>query len=88
MRLTIHVENTISLRQTAREDSEAFFRLIDSCREHLNQHGQNIADKYPTLESVKERASEKREGEWRFGIWDQDMLVGFIKLTEQNPTQT
>ncbi len=88
MGLIIPVENKLILRQVAVEDSEVFFSLIDSCREHLNQHGQNIADKYPTLDSFRKRASEKREGEWRLGIWDELTLAGFIKLTEQNLVET
>lgn len=87
-RITLPVKETVFLRQAAVEDSEDIFRLIDSCRPYLNQYGENIADKYMTLESVRERNSQVNPGEKRFGIWDRDTLVGFIKLTEQNAATT
>lgn len=78
----------LKLRRLQKADSPALFELIDKNREHLNQHGDDTAEKYPDLESVQRRSAEQNTGEYRYGIWMSDTLVGFIKLTELDETST
>lgn len=72
------------LRRISPEHSEEMFELIDRNRPHLSQFGDETAAKYPTLESVRERNENQDPNEKRFGIWDSDALVGFVKVTKKD----
>lgn len=80
---TIHVEDDIFLMRIVFSDSEAMFALIDKNRDHLSQFSDETAKKYPTLESVVKRNSTQSPNEKRFGIWDKNKFVGFVKVTQQ-----
>lgn len=80
---TIDVGNGVVLREITVADSEEMFALIDSSREHLSQYGEDTASKYPTLQSVIDRNSTQASTEKRFGIRDQEKMVGFIKVTDK-----
>jgi RimJ/RimL family protein N-acetyltransferase len=84
-------DGDIVLRQFVSQDSEEIFALIDGNRAHLSQPGDNTADKYPTLEKVRESIEHpKNPARLRFAIRNrQGQLVGSINLTpdEDNPTQ-
>ena len=87
----LSTDGDIVLRQFVLQDSEEIFALINSNRGHLSQFGDETADKYPTLESVRESIEHpKNPKRLRFAIRDkQGRLVGSINLTpdEGNPSQ-
>jgi RimJ/RimL family protein N-acetyltransferase len=78
--------DTVALRQLIPEDAEAYFKLIEYDPDHLRQHGDRTADKYPDVLSVR-RSIEYPENpaKYRFGIWDDDLdggtMVGSNNLT-------
>jgi len=80
--LEIEIEPGLSLRKVTPQDSEVMFVLIDKNTAHLSQFGDNTAEKYPTLESVRQRNTHEFPNEHRFGIWDQGIFVGFVKVTK------
>lgn len=77
----------IKLRKFSLEDSDKIFNLINENREHLSKiyssgNKDNTSDKYLTLESVLESIKNpSNPGKLRFGIWDNEELVGSINLT-------
>lgn len=76
------VNDSILLKQLVPEDAEAYFNLVDSDREHLSQHGDVTAEKYPTPEAVRESIVHPiNPNKYRFGIWDGDAMVGSDNLT-------
>ncbi len=71
----------LTLRRFMREDARAIFALIDGSREHLSQHGEDTAIKYPTIESVIESIEHPTNLQrLRLGIWHEKTLVGSINL--------
>jgi RimJ/RimL family protein N-acetyltransferase len=77
------------LKQFATSDSQAIFGLIDRNRGHLSQFGDTTAEKYKTIESVEESISNpKNPDRLRFGIWDNDVLVGSVNLTPDDDDKT
>lgn len=82
-RIEIPVDGDIVLKQLVMDDTPALFEVLDSSREHLSQFGDKTSENYPTLESYQLRALMQDPDEFRFGIWDGDKAVGFIKLTAQ-----
>lgn len=83
----IIIEPGISLRRVLPEHSQAMFALIDRNREHLSQFGDVTAVKYPTLDEVQKRNLSQTPDEYRYGIWDKDILVGFVKMTKITDTK-
>lgn len=79
----IPINKDVFLRKITPDDSKAMFALIDRNKEHLSQFGDETAKKYPTFESVDERNKTQSEEEKRFGIWDKEDLVGFVKVTRK-----
>lgn len=79
----------VVLKQFTPDDSQEIFDLIDSNREHLSQHGDKTAKKYPTLETVRKSiVNPSNPNKLRFGIRNNNgVLVGSINLTpdEKNP---
>lgn len=76
----------ISLRQFTSGDAREIFELIDRSRQHLSQHGEDTAIKYPTFESLNESIvhplNPKR---LRFAIRNKDgKIVGGINLTPES----
>jgi len=78
-RLVIPVGGTLFLRQLKIADAPALFALVDANRDHLSQFNDTTALRYPTLSAVVERIMDEQANEVRFGIWDGNVLVGFIK---------
>ncbi|MBI3559226.1 GNAT family N-acetyltransferase [Candidatus Gottesmanbacteria bacterium] len=83
--LEISAEQTgVTLRQFVLADAEPLFTLINNNREHLNQHGDDTAQKYPDLESAARSISNPpNPRKLRFGIWDGQTFVGSVNLTPQ-----
>lgn len=81
--IEIWVDDEITLKQMQSADVEALYSIIDRNREHLSRFGDETATNYPSLESYQLRLAVPSPDEYRFGIWDQDEAVGFIKLTKQ-----
>lgn len=83
--------DAVILRQFTPQDSEEIFALIDRNREHLSQFGDDTADRYPTLEAVRESIDHpKNPKRLRFAIRNKKgQLVGSINLTpdEKDSTQ-
>ncbi len=76
--------DSLLLKQLVVADAAAMFALIDFDREHLNQYHQGIATKYPTPESIVdsiEQPDPERPGRLRFGIWDENQMVGSINMS-------
>lgn len=83
--LEIPVRNGVCLRELTLEDAPDLFELIHESGNHLRQYDDNTADKYPTIEAVQDKYREEDPLVKRFGIWEEDSLVGFIKLTHETP---
>jgi ribosomal-protein-serine acetyltransferase len=81
-RVEIPIDTSVLLRNMVEADAASLFALIDANRAHLSQYGDHTSEKYPDLESVTEKMNAQSPLEHRFGIWDKESLVGFIKLTE------
>ena len=79
-------KDTVELRQIILEDAANYFKLVDSDRAHLSQHGDETAKKYSTVESVENSILKpSNPDKYRFGIWDKDIMVGSNNLTlEEN----
>ena len=74
-------DDVIVLKQLIPEDAEHYFGLVDSGREHLSQHGDTTAEKYLTVESVRRSIEMPNANKYRFGIWDQGIMVGTVNLS-------
>ena len=76
-------DGEVTLRQFSLEDAEELFALIDSSREHLSQHDDETASKYPDIESIRDSIKTPANPQrLRFGIRNKDgVLVGSINLT-------
>ncbi|EKE20447.1 MAG: acetyltransferase related protein [uncultured bacterium] len=86
-RIILEIDANIALKQYIISDSEAIFKLIDNDRSHLSQHGDTTAQKYPTLESVRNSiVNPENTSRLRFGIWDRDVFVGTINITPNEDT--
>ncbi|OGH24091.1 MAG: hypothetical protein A3B47_04450 [Candidatus Levybacteria bacterium RIFCSPLOWO2_01_FULL_39_24] len=83
-------DGEIVLRQFTLRDSEEIFSLIDRNREHLSQFGDDTADKYPTLQSVRKSIEHPKNPErLRFAIRNkQGQFVGSINLTPYETDST
>jgi RimJ/RimL family protein N-acetyltransferase len=80
--IEIPVDSGIRLRQFTEADVEELFWLIDESRIHLSQFDDPTAGKYPDLARVQESIiNPKNPDRLRFGIWDEDVLVGSINIT-------
>lgn len=82
-RITIRaVTETIYLKQLSPKDAARYFSLIAYDSDHLRHFGDTTADKYPDVVSVRDSiAHPKNPEKLRFGIWDNDHMVGTINLT-------
>lgn len=82
--------DSVELKQLIPEDAEHYFQLVDSDRAHLSQFGDVTAEKYPTVEAVRESiVHPANPNKYRFGIWDGEVMVGSINLipAENNRTE-
>ncbi len=73
-------EDTIELKQLVHGDAVDYFALVDADRAHLSQYQDVTAQKYPTVESVEESIERGIPGNFRFGIWEDEHMIGLIKL--------
>ncbi len=82
-------DGSIVLRQFTSQDSGEIFGLIDTNRSHLSQFGDDTADKYPTLESVRESIEHpKNPKRLRFAIRNREgQFVGSINITPDEENQ-
>jgi RimJ/RimL family protein N-acetyltransferase len=76
--------DSVELRQMTVEDASDYFMLVDADREHLSQFGDLTAKKYLTLKDVEISVTNQEGEQYRFGIWDNEKMVGFMKL-KRNP---
>ncbi len=77
--------DSISLKELIPDDASLYFGLVEQDRDHLSQHGDVTAQKYQTEAAV--RRSIKNSGKpqkYRFGIWDNDVMVGSNNLTPKD----
>lgn len=83
--LTIETErSTVVLRQFTLDDAAPLFDLIDQSREHLSQHGDDTAAKYPDFLSVEQSITNpKNPNKLRLGVWDNKVIVGTVNLTPE-----
>ncbi len=44
--------SSLVLKELVLEDARPYFDLVDSCRAHLSQFGDDTAQKYPNVKSV------------------------------------
>ena len=69
------------LKQLMPDDASAYFELLDEDREHLSQHNDKTAKKYPYEAIVRDSImSPSNPYKMRFGIWDGDTFVGMVGL--------
>lgn len=75
--------NPVRLKQLEVSDAAAMLAAINYDRPHLQQFGDDTADKYQSVEDIIrsiENPNPKAPEKIRFGIWDNDTLVGSINL--------
>lgn len=72
--------DTVRIRELSLADAQSYFDLLDYDRAHLSQHGDNTADKYQTVDDVIESIRNPQPNKFRFGIWDDDVMVGTNNL--------
>ncbi|MCL2037705.1 GNAT family N-acetyltransferase [Candidatus Saccharibacteria bacterium] len=80
--LEIHSDkDTVFLRQLTPADAQAFFDIIDFDRAHF-QHGEEITpEKYKTVQDVLDSFEKERPRPYyRFGIWEDGVMVGTRNL--------
>lgn len=71
----------LALRPLQIEDAPFYFNLIDYDRDHLSQFSDDTASKYQTVEDVSLSITNPDNSyKLRFGIWDEDTMVGTINL--------
>lgn len=85
----LSADGNITLRQFVPQDSEDIFALIDRNRNHLSQFGDDTADKYPNLETVRESIEHpKNTKRLRFAMRNREgQLVGSINITTDEENQ-
>ena len=73
----------ITLQQYTSKDADEIFALIDKNREHLSQHEDVTASKYPSVGEVLESIEKpKNPNKLRFGIRNSEgEMVGTVNLT-------
>ncbi|MDO8591579.1 MAG: GNAT family N-acetyltransferase [bacterium] len=89
-KIEIFGKDGLALRQFVPEDAGSIFALIDEGRAHLHQFGDDTAAKYPSAEAVRESIiTPTNPDKLRFGIWDEETIVGSINLTsgENQPVE-
>lgn len=79
-RIEIRGAEGTTLKQLIPEDALTYFNLIKYRSDHLRQYGDRTADKYPTVDAVRQSIEEPKPNRWRFGIWVGDTMVGSINL--------
>jgi RimJ/RimL family protein N-acetyltransferase len=77
--------DTVQLMQLVPQDADDYFVLIAQDPAHLRQHGDETADKYPTPDAVRDSiVHPKNPAKYRFGIWDNGVMVGSNNLTPED----
>ncbi|KKR66991.1 MAG: GCN5-related N-acetyltransferase [Microgenomates group bacterium GW2011_GWA2_40_6] len=75
-------DDSVELRQLVPEDAEEYFSLVDLSRNDQPQFRGPISEKYLTVEAVRESITKPRNScKFRFGIWDNGVMVGSNNLT-------
>ncbi|OGH03048.1 MAG: hypothetical protein A2798_01300 [Candidatus Levybacteria bacterium RIFCSPHIGHO2_01_FULL_37_17] len=75
-------DDSVVIKQLVPDDAQAYFDLVDSDRAHLSQFGDRTAEKYKTVEDVRESiVNPPNPNKIRFGIWDGKVMVGSDNLT-------
>lgn len=73
---------SVTLRPLTEADAEPYFQLIDYDRDHLSQFGDATAEKYHTVDDVLNSLTDPENPfKLRFGVWDNETMVGSINLT-------
>lgn len=76
--------DTVRLMQLVPDDDQAYYSLIAQDPDHLRQHGDTTADKYPDVAAVRRSIEHpSNPSKYRFGIWDGDVMVGSDNLTPE-----
>lgn len=71
----------VILRQLSTEaDDVAYFEAVNANREHLSQFGDATADKYQSLDDVRNTRMNAGD-KIRMGIWAADNFVGTVNAT-------
>lgn len=83
-RMEIKGTDGLALRQLALDDAQRYFDLVDFNREHFS-HDPSTTQKYKTVEDVLDSIENPDPNKRRFGIWDSDVMVGSINLTNKRP---
>ena len=75
----------VRLMQLTVADAQLYYDLIAFDADHLRQHGDETADKYPDAAAVQESIEHPTNpNKYRFGIWDGDTMVGTDNLTVES----
>lgn len=76
--------DSVRLMRLVPGDAQAYYDLIAHDPNHLRQHGDTTADKYPDVEAVRQSIEHpSNPDKYRFGIWDGDTMVGSNNLTPE-----
>lgn len=81
-------ETGLEIRQLIEDDAQLYFDLVDYDRPHLSQFGDETAQKYSSVSDVARSILQPANpAKYRFGIWDENTMVGSINLTPQPDDQ-
>jgi RimJ/RimL family protein N-acetyltransferase len=84
-RVEIDGPDGLALRQLVPDDAQRYFDLIDADREHFKYGEEITSNKYPTVESVRQSIKDPVQSKLRFGIWDNNEMVGSINMVQNRP---
>lgn len=79
-RIELQGPDNMVLKQLVLDDAQTYFDLIDYEREHLSQYEDDTANKYQTVDDVRQSIEKPNPYRLRFGIWVDDKMVGSINL--------
>lgn len=85
-RVEIYGSEGVAIKQLVPDDAEAYFALIDADRSHFKYGEETTPKKYQTVEDVRQSIEDPvSNARLRFGIWDDQIMVGSINLTFKRP---
>lgn len=74
----------LNLRELTLEDARPYFELVAANRHHMNRFGTMTETRYTSLKEVAESiVNPPNPQKLRFGIWDNEILVGNANLVKK-----
>ena len=81
----IAVNDVLVLRELTENDADEFYALVERNKQHLAPFMPLTVAKYRSPRRIRDRIRRERPPEaYKFGLWTENALVGYVKLTQQN----